>query len=161
MYAVVVAIMAVVALIVVGEQWRYRCTGGSMNEWMERWMDRLMIGNVTLCCTRNSPLVHCSITTLPSSATVFLWTFVTQLLIIQITWNFKSIQEIRYHFVYSWSYDHTHTFSSQEKSNKMFEKYHQIKTGKKCTTWSLSISHSIFNISPRKLNQILKIMGAT
>ena len=29
------------------------------------------------------------------------------------------------------------------------------------TTWSLSISHSIFNISPGKLNQILKIMGAS
>jgi hypothetical protein len=32
------------------------------------------------------------------------------------------------------------------------------------TTWSISISHSIFNIfniSPRKLNQILKIMGAS
>ena len=30
-----------------------------------------------------------------------------------------------------------------------------------CTTWSISISNSIFNISPPKLNQILKIMGAS
>ena len=34
-----------------------------------------------------------------------------------------------YHFVYSWFDDHTHTFSSQEKLNKMFEKYHQSGAG--------------------------------
>ena len=37
--------------------------------------------------------------------------------------------EIRYHFVFSWFDDHTHTFSSQEKLNKMFEKYHQSSAG--------------------------------
>ena len=48
---------------------------------------------------------------------------------VQITWNFYPIEEIRYHFVYSWFDGHRLTISGQEKSREMYEECHKTKVG--------------------------------